>query len=93
MLFVYFFHFYVKTKLFLKYFFSAVPREEKNLTAFLEIPKDRWLENSFVSDGPMYYAATALLIFAPSKWKRYRVTFLQRLLLMAHARAVSFVKE
>lgn len=67
----------------------AVPREEKNLTAFLEIPKDRWLENSFVSDGPMYYAATALLIFAPSKWKRYRVTFLQRLLLMAHARAVS----
>ena len=69
--------------------FSAVPREEKNLTAFLEIPKDRWLENSFVSDGPMYYAATALLIFAPSKWKRYRVTFLQRLLLMAHARAVS----
>ena len=72
----------------------AVPREEKNLTAFLEMTKDRLLENCFVSDGPFYYAAMTLLIFAPPKWKRYRVTFLQRLLLMAHVRAVSLnIKE
>ena len=67
----------------------AVTREEKNLAAFLEMPKERWLENCYVSDGPLYYAAMALLIFAPAKWKRVRVTFLQRLLLMAHVRAVS----
>ena len=67
----------------------AVTREEKNLAAFLEMPKERWLENCYVSDGPLYYAAMALLIFAPAKWKRVRVAFLQRLLLMAHVRAVS----
>ena len=70
----------------------AVTREEKNLAAFSEMPKERWLENCYVSDGPLYYAAMALLIFAPAKWKRVRVTFLQRLLLMAHVRAVSWRK-
>jgi E3 ubiquitin-protein ligase UBR4 len=66
----------------------AIPREDKNLIAFLDQPKERWLESCYAADGPFYYAALALLIFAPARWKRYRVTILQRLLLTAHARHV-----
>ena len=67
----------------------AVPREEKNLLAFLEQPRERWLESCYVADGPFYYAVLAMLIFSPNRWKQNRVKILQRLLLAAHARAVS----
>ena len=68
----------------------AMPREEKNLMAFVEATKDRWMESCFVADGPFFYAALAMLVFSPTRWKAHRVAFLQRLLLLAHVRAVSY---
>jgi E3 ubiquitin-protein ligase UBR4 len=68
----------------------AMPREEKNLMAFVEATKDRWMESCFVADGPFFYAALAMLVFSPTRWKTHRVAFLQRLLLLAHVRAVSY---
>lgn len=65
----------------------AVPREEKNLMTFVEVTKDRWLESCFVADGPFFYAALAMLVFNPTRWRTHRVAFLQRLLLLAHVRA------
>lgn len=53
------------------------------------MPKERWLESCYVSDGPFFFSALALLIFSPAKWRSHRVTFLQRLLLLAHVRNVS----
>ena len=67
-----------------------MPREEKNLMAFVEATKDRWMESCFVADGPFFYAALAMLVFSPTRWKAHRVAFLQRLLLLAHVRAVSY---
>ncbi len=67
----------------------AVSREEKNIMTFIEAPKERWLESCYVPDGPFFYSAMALLCFSPAKWRTHRVAFLQRLLLLAHVRAVS----
>ena len=67
----------------------SVPREEQNLKAFLEAPKEKWLEQCYVAEGPHYQAALAMLILSPSRWKSVRVTLLQRLLLCAHARSIS----
>ena len=67
----------------------SVPREDKNLKAFLDAPKEKWLEQCYVADGPHYQTALAMLILSPIKWKSVRVTLLQRLLLCAHARSIS----
>ena len=67
----------------------SVPREDKNLTTFLDAPKDKWLEQSYVTEGPHYQTALAMLILSPSRWKSVRVLLLQRLLLCAHARSIS----
>ena len=63
-------------------------REEKNVTGFLDLPKERWIESCYGADGPLFNAALALLVFNPGRWRRHRVTFLQRLLLLARVRAV-----
>ena len=67
----------------------SVPREDKNLKAFLDAPKEKWLEQCYVAEGPHYQAALAMLIPSPTRWKSVRVSLLQRLLLCAHARSIS----
>jgi len=57
--------------------------------AFLELPKEKWLENCYVADGAYFYSALGMLLMSPSRWRKHRVTFLQRLLLLAHVRSVS----
>ncbi len=66
----------------------SAPREERNLSAFLEQPRERWMETSYAAEGPAYHAVLALLVAPPKKWRRMRVRMLQRLLLTAHCRAV-----
>merc|ERR1712241_93754 len=67
----------------------SVPREDKNLTTFLEAPKEKWLEQCYVAEGPHYQAALAMLILSPARWRSVRVVLLQRLLLCAHARSIT----
>ena len=67
----------------------TVSGEEKNLEAFLEQRKERWLEMAYVTEGPLYYATLCLAIAPPKKWKKIRVKVLQRLLLLAHTRKVN----
>lgn len=67
----------------------SVPREDKNLMTFLDAPKDKWLEQCYVTEGPHYQTALAMLILSPSRWKSVRVGLLQRLLLCAHARSIT----
>ena len=67
----------------------SVPREDKNLMTFLDAPKDKWLEQCYVTEGPHYQTALAMLILSPSRWKSVRVALLQRLLLCAHARSIT----
>lgn len=66
----------------------SVPREEKNLNNFLEQTKDKWIESCYLSEGPLYYTVLAMLVFSPKQWKQKRVKILQRLLLLAHVRAI-----
>ena len=68
----------------------AITREEVNLNSVLDQPRERWLETCYVAEGPLYFAVLALNIASPTKWKAIRVKILQRLLLTAHARSVSF---
>ena len=67
----------------------SVPREDKNLKAFLDAPKEQWLEQCYVAEGPHYQTAMAMLILSPTQWKSIRVKLLQRLLLCAHVRSIS----
>ena len=70
----------------------AIAREERNLMAFIEAPKERWLEFCYTADGAFFQTALAVFIMNPARWQKHRVAFLQRLLLLAHARAVSPIK-
>lgn len=67
----------------------SLPREDKNLNAFLDLPKEKWLENAYVAEGPLYYATLCLVIVSPKRWSSIRIKILQRLLLTAHIRSVS----
>ncbi len=66
----------------------SAPREDRNLAAFMEQPRERWLESCYAAEGPVYYAVMAMLVAPPKKWKRMRLRVLQRLILAAHCRAV-----
>ena len=63
-------------------------REEKNLSAFLDQPRERWIDTCYAPDGPFYFSTIAMLVLSPEKWKKQRVRLLQRLLLAAHLRKV-----
>lgn len=70
----------------------CVPREDKNLVAFLAQPAaggNQWIESSYAADGPHFQTVMAMLVMSPSRWKENRVNFLKRLLLSAHVRAVN----
>ena len=68
-------------------------REEINLSSFLDQPRERWLESCYAADGPIYYVTLNLLIASPAKWKQIRSRLFQRLLIAAHARSVSFLRN
>ena len=73
----------------LPYRTRSVSREDKNLATFLKAPPDKWVESSFEADGPLYMGAMSAHIWSLDKWKQNRVSYLQRLMVMGHARAVA----
>ncbi|XP_069121893.1 E3 ubiquitin-protein ligase UBR4-like isoform X2 [Argopecten irradians] len=64
-------------------------REEKNLTTFLDQPKEKWIENSYETEGALYWTVMALHVMSYEKWKQHRLKFLERVLVLAHTRTVS----
>ncbi|XP_060573171.1 E3 ubiquitin-protein ligase UBR4-like [Ruditapes philippinarum] len=62
-------------------------REDKNLNNFLESARDKWLENCFETESPMYWCVVATHLYSPEKWKSIRVKFLERLVVVAHVRS------
>ncbi|KAJ9575317.1 hypothetical protein L9F63_025733, partial [Diploptera punctata] len=65
------------------------PREDKNLTSYLEnSAPDKWLESSYEAEGPLYWAVLSLLLHPPSRWNRSRLSHLRRLLVTAQARHI-----
>lgn len=67
----------------------AGSREEKKLTMFLEAGRERWVEVSYEAEGVFFMGVVALAVLSPVKWASVRVTYLQRLLVVAHARTVA----
>jgi hypothetical protein len=65
-----------------------VPREEKNMTNFLEA-SEKLVSNSFECDNVFYYLAMSLVIMKPSNWISNKLKFLQRILLTVHSRLVN----
>ncbi|XP_039287887.1 protein purity of essence [Nilaparvata lugens] len=62
-------------------------REEKNLCSFLEVTApEKWVESCFDAEGPLYFATLSLLLHAPTRWARTRISHLRRLIVLAHAR-------
>lgn len=65
----------------------CLAREEKNLNSFLNMKGSfRWLETSFEPEGPYYWATVSMCVHSPARWRVTRLSHLQRLLCMAHAR-------
>ncbi|KAK7478490.1 hypothetical protein BaRGS_00030249, partial [Batillaria attramentaria] len=67
----------------------AQPREEKNITNFLEMPKAKWVENCFETEGPLYFLVLAMHMLSPTRWRELRTKFFERVLVMAHMRATA----
>jgi E3 ubiquitin-protein ligase UBR4 len=67
----------------------SVGREERNLSNFLKLPVDKWVENSFETEGPLYWTVMALHVHDHEGWKRIRIQLLKRLVVLAQARTVS----
>ncbi|ESN92599.1 hypothetical protein HELRODRAFT_189521 [Helobdella robusta] len=64
-------------------------REEKNLSNYLKMAVDKWVESSYETEGPLYWTVMASHIIGPSAWKKERVMFLKRLIVLAHVRSLS----
>ncbi|KAL0119215.1 hypothetical protein PUN28_009656 [Cardiocondyla obscurior] len=68
----------------------SAAREDKALMTYLEVPPgSAWLDNCYEAEGPLYQCTLSLLLFTPTRWKSYRLTHLNRLLVLAHQRYVS----
>uniref|UniRef100_A0A8W8KXE5 E3 ubiquitin ligase UBR4 C-terminal domain-containing protein n=1 Tax=Magallana gigas TaxID=29159 RepID=A0A8W8KXE5_MAGGI len=67
----------------------SVTREEKNLGNFLDAIKDKWIENCYETEGPLYWTTMALHILSPAKWKERRVKLLDRCMVLAQTRHVT----
>jgi len=67
----------------------SVGREEKNLSNFLKLSVDKWVENSFETEGALYWTVMALHINDVDNWKKIRLQLLKRIIVLAHARNVS----
>lgn len=45
-----------------------------------------WLENCYEADGPLYQCTLSILLLTPSRWKKYKVAFFNRFIVLAHQR-------
>lgn len=64
-------------------------REEKTLTAFLNLPvSEKWLESAYEIDGPVYQVVLGIVLHTPEMWAKNRIKFLKRLLTAYHVRHV-----
>ncbi|ELU10961.1 hypothetical protein CAPTEDRAFT_154354 [Capitella teleta] len=64
----------------------SVAREVKNLNNFLKQTPDKWLDNSYDPEGPLYWAVMATHLLDHDAWKQNRVCFLRRIIVLAHVR-------
>lgn len=63
------------------------PREDKNLTSYLDsTAPEKWLESCYDAEGPLYWAVLSLLLHPPSRWIRTRLSHLKRILVLAQTR-------
>ena len=67
----------------------SVAREEKNFNNFITLPTDKWLENSYETEGALYWTIMTLHIHPISMWKDVRVEILKRLMVLAQTRHLS----
>ncbi|KAF6041006.1 ubr4 [Bugula neritina] len=65
--------------------------KEKNLRAFADTPKAKWVESSYEVDGPAYWLIISLALWSTEEWKKQKLVFLQRLLVMIQTRKLSSV--
>ncbi|ESP04879.1 hypothetical protein LOTGIDRAFT_205969 [Lottia gigantea] len=66
-------------------------REEKNINNYLELTKDKWIENCWETEGPLYYPVMSMLVHSADKWLTTRTKFLERLIIAAHVRNAASV--
>uniref|UniRef100_T1IY63 UBR-type domain-containing protein n=1 Tax=Strigamia maritima TaxID=126957 RepID=T1IY63_STRMM len=67
----------------------CAPREEKNLSSFLEMPAEKWVEKCFEAEGPLYWCVMSIVVHSYAKWQQNRIIFLKHLVVLAHVRHVA----
>lgn len=73
-------HIYLRTRSF--------TREEKRIDSFLDCGRESWVESAFEAEGPFFISVLALAVMPSSLWRRKKLEFLKRLLIVNHVRAV-----
>ncbi|RWS17081.1 E3 ubiquitin-protein ligase UBR4-like protein [Dinothrombium tinctorium] len=61
-------------------------KENRKVSAFLELSASKWVENSFEAEGPYYWLTMFAVLNSPSAWANVKISFLKRLLVMSQAR-------
>jgi E3 ubiquitin-protein ligase UBR4 len=67
----------------------AAANLERILTSFLDTPRDRWVSTSYELESPLYYTVVSLFVLKTEDWKKQRLTFLKRLIVLAQSRQQS----
>ncbi|VDO03089.1 unnamed protein product, partial [Rodentolepis nana] len=68
---------------------QTLESERSNLMRVLDSPESHWYTEKWEAAGPLYCAVVALHLFSRSEWDKHRVALLRRLIVLAHARAMS----
>lgn len=60
------------------------------MSAYIDCaPSERWVEMSYVAEGPLYWMVLSLLLHSPSRWQNSRIAHLKRVIATAQIRNVS----
>ncbi|XP_047102506.1 protein purity of essence [Schistocerca piceifrons] len=61
-------------------------REEEEMISYLSNPHG-WIKDCYIAEGPLYKCVMYLLLHSPARWKEDRFRHLNRLIVLAQARA------
>ncbi|CAB3995920.1 E3 ubiquitin- ligase UBR4 [Paramuricea clavata] len=61
---------------------------EKSVTTFVEETHTTWIQSSFEVNGPLFMTVLSLFTHSLEEWKKIRMIFLSRLIVLAHVREV-----
>ncbi|RXG56207.1 E3 ubiquitin-protein ligase UBR4 [Armadillidium vulgare] len=68
-------------------------REEKRIDSFLDCGRESWVESAFEAEGPYFVSVLALAVMPSSLWRRKKLEFLKRLLIVKSCQGYNLYRK